>query len=287
MLRYERPTTIEQAVQCLRNGATPIAGGTDLIPRLRDGRRPVRQVVDLKHVVGLVAIDRQADGAWRIGAATSIRRLADHERFRTEHRALVASACLIGSVQIQSRATLAGNLCNAAPSADAVPLLIALGATAEIAGPQGTRVVPVEEVPTGPGKTSLGSSELLTALLLPAPKPRTAACYLRMTPRREMDIAIAGAGITVTLDSKGVISQARVVLAAVAPIPLRVRSAETMLVGAKPSAMLFDAAGLAAAREAKPISDMRGSADYRREIVAVLTRRALAAASGELGCPVS
>ncbi|HEX4893430.1 MAG TPA: xanthine dehydrogenase family protein subunit M [Hyphomicrobiaceae bacterium] len=287
MLRYERPTTIEEAVRCVGDGATPIAGGTDLIPRLRDGRKPVRHVVDLKHVPGLLAIERQADGSWRLGAAASIRGMANHERFSAEHRALVASARLIGSVQIQSRATLAGNLCNAAPSADAVPLLIALGASAEIAGPKGRRLVPVEEVPTGPGRTSLQSSELLTALVLPASGPQTAACYLRMTPRREMDIAIAGAGIAFTLDAKGIISRARVVLAAVAPTPLRATEAEAMLVGAKPSAMLFDAAGLTAAREAKPISDMRGSADYRREIVAVLTRRALAAAAAELGCPVS
>jgi CO/xanthine dehydrogenase FAD-binding subunit len=287
MLYYERPSRIEDAVELLSDGGTPLAGGTDLLPRLRDRRKQIRHVVDLKHVPGLVAIEREPDGSWRLGAATSVSRLAAHAAFAGEHRALAEAACLIGSLQIQSRATLAGNVCNAAPSADAVPLLIALGAEAHVAGPAGRRVLKVEGIPAGPGKTVLAPGEFVVALRVPKQQPRTAARYLRMTPRREMDIAVAGAGVAITLDGNGMIASAAVVLAAVAPVPLRAAGTEAMLIGAKPSAALFDAAGLAAAREARPISDMRGSAEYRREIVAVLTRRALAAAAAELGCALT
>lgn len=288
-LHYERPTDVADAVALLaRDGARALAGGTDLIPQLREGRRAANRIVDLKHVPELNEITRTADGGWRIGGAVSVMQLSRHAEFAAEHAALLASARLIGSLQIQSRATLAGNLCNAAPSADAVPLLIAMGAIVEIASADGVcSRTGALSIANGPGRTSLAPGDLVTALLLPAVEPRTAACYLRFTPRREMDIAIAGAGVVLKLGDDGVIQNADIVLASVAPVPLRVKKAELLLIRQKPSAQLFIAAAAAAATEARPISDTRGSAEYRRELVAVLTRRALADCVRQLGVSLS
>ena len=283
-LIYERPTAIAEVVDLARrDGARLLAGGTDLVPQLREGRRAASRIVDLKHVPELTRIERTSSGGWRIGGATSVRTLGAHSEFAREHHGLVASARLIGSVQVQSRASLGGNLCNAAPSADGVPLLIALDAEAEIAGPGGSRRVPVSEIAIGPGRTSLVQGEIVAALALPPRAPRSASHYLRFTPRREMDIAVAGSGVAITLDDTRRISHARIVLASVGPAPIRAVEAEALLMGEIPSKAVFAAAGVAAARQSKPISDTRGSADYRRELVAVLTRRALAAAVQELG----
>lgn len=283
-LRYERPTTVEEAVGLLRQeGARALAGGTDLIPQLREGRRQASLVVDLKHIPALTAVSRTADGGWRVGAAVSIRALGRHREFAAAHAHLLESARLIGSLQIQSRATLAGNLCNAAPSADAVPLLIALGAEVEIAGPGAPRAQAVATIASGPGRITLVPGELITAIRLPAQAPRTAARYLRFTPRREMDIAVAGSGVAITLDAAGKIGTAEIVLASVGPMPVRATAAARSLVGNAPSAALFTAAGAMAAGDARPISDTRGSADYRRELAAVLTRRALTDCARQLG----
>ncbi|HRK17474.1 MAG TPA: xanthine dehydrogenase family protein subunit M [Hyphomicrobiaceae bacterium] len=283
-LKYERPTSVDDAIACMgMAGARALAGGSDLIPQLREGRRVAGVVVDLKHVPALVEIASTPDGGWRIGAAASVTKMRRHEAFFSAHRALVDSACLIGSLQVQARASLGGNLCNAAPSADGVPLLIALGAEAEIHGPGGIRRAPAEAVPTGPGRTSLSPGELLVALHLPPRVKRSADRYLRFTPRREMDIAVAGAGVRIDLDDRGAISVARVVLASVGPVPVRAKSAEALLVGQLPTARLLEYAGASAAQECTPISDTRGTAAYRRDLVAVLTRRALADCAGRLG----
>ena len=287
-IEYLRPATVREAVDALARGdARLLAGGTDLIAQLREGRRSVRRIVDLKHIPALTHLEQSSEGGWRIGAAASVGQLALHVDFAREHRALLDSARLIGSLQIQNRATLGGNLCNAAPSADAVPLLISHGARVEIAGASGTRTASLATIPAGPGRASLEPGEMVTAILLPAKTPRSAAKYLRFTPRREMDIAVAGSGVAIALDGHGAIASARITLASVAPVPLQATLAETLLVGERPSIALFEAAGRAAAREAKPISDTRGSADYRRELVAVLTRRALEASAAELGCKVT
>jgi CO/xanthine dehydrogenase FAD-binding subunit len=284
-LSYHAPTTLADAIGLLASeGARLLAGGTDLVPQMREGRRQVTRVVDVKRIGELTAIEPNADGGWRLGAAASIGRLARHGELVAAHPGLVESACLIGSLQIQNRATLGGNLCNAAPSADAVPLLVALGAEVEIAGPAGTRTALAASLPTAPGRTMLQAGEIVTAIRLPPLPARTAARYLRMTPRREMDIAVAGAGAVITLDpSTGTISRARVVLASVAPTPLLAPAAAKVLVGRHPSRALFQAAGEAAAGDARPISDTRGSADYRRHLVAVLTRRALERCAADLG----
>ena len=282
-LRYERPVTATDAVALLaQDGTRVLAGGTDLIPQLREGRRTARTVVDLKHISDMTALSRLADGSWRLGAAASIGMLGRNAGFAAAHPGLLASARLIGSLQIQNRATLGGNLSNAAPSADAVPLLIALGAQAEISALSGQRTVSVEAIAVGPGRTSLQPGEVVVTIVLPPPAPSSAAVYHRFTPRREMDIAVAGSGVHLAIGTDGTIALARIVLASVAPRPLRALKAETVLIGEKPSAALFAAAGAAAAAEARPISDTRGSADYRRELIAVLTRRALTDCSRQL-----
>ncbi|MGE0765867.1 MAG: xanthine dehydrogenase family protein subunit M [Hyphomicrobiaceae bacterium] len=279
---YERPSTIEAAVEMMGSaGAYALGGGTDLIPQLHERRRSARLIVDLKHVPDLTAITRLDDGGWRIGAAASVRRIGDDAGLRRAYPGLIEAARLIGSLQIQSRASLGGNLANGAPSADAVPLLICLGAMAEIAGPTQRRHLPVESIPEGPGRSILRPGEVIVALLLPARSPRSAARYLRFTPRREMDIAIAGSGVAIELGDGGEIIKARITLASVAPVPLRAPSAEAHLVGARPDVSVLAEAARLAASEARPISDTRGSADYRRELVGVLTRRALEACIGE------
>lgn len=284
-LRYHRPTTVAAAVSLIADGeARALAGGTDLVPQLREGRRRAASIVDLKHVPDFVALERSpASGGWRIGGALSIVRLARDAAFRAEHPGVVEAATMIGSLQIQSRASLGGNLANAAPSADAVPILVALGAEADVAGPNGVRSIAVQRIPAGPGRTSLGPGELVVAIRLPPKRSRTAARYLRATPRREMDIAIAGAAAALTLDDNGHIERARVTLASVGPVPIVAEGAEKALIGERPSLAAFAEAAAAAARDARPISDTRGSAAYRRELVAVLTRRALERCAADLG----
>jgi len=281
---YERPSKLEDAVRMMASGeARALAGGTDLIAQLKEGRRSARVIVDLKRVPELGVLEALPGGGWRVGAAASIARLGQDATFARAHGALLASARLIGSLQIQSRASLGGNLANAAPSADAVPLLVSLGAMAEIAGPGGRRTLPAESFAVGPGRTALAPGELLVALLLPPRPAQAGACYLRFTPRREMDIAIAGAGVALSLGSGGEIATARITLAAVGPVPLRARRAEARLIGAMPEAGNLSEAARIAAEEARPISDTRGSADYRRHLVEVLSRRALEASLAEAG----
>ena len=274
---YERPQTIEDAVAAMGAGdARALAGGTDLVPQLREGRRRAGRVVDLKRIAELTAIVALPDGAFGIGAAATASAVARHAGLAAAFPAVAQSAQLIGGVQIQNRASLGGNICNAAPSADAVPALICHEARALIAGRDGRREVALEALFRAPGRTALEPSEILVSILLPRPQPRAAAKYLRFTPRREMDIAIAGAGAWLRLDAQGAIADARIVLASVAPTPIRAPSAERKLIGERPTRALLEEAGRLAAGDARPISDTRGSADYRRSLVAVLTERALA-----------
>lgn len=279
---YERPRTVEAAIAAMGSGdARALAGGTDLIPQLRERRRPAGVVVDLKHIPELTELQRFDGGQWRIGAAASIRQLGAEPQLKRDYPGLIEAAQLIGSLQVQSRASLGGNLANGAPSADAVPLLISIGAVAEVAGPKGRRPVPVENLPVGPGRSALDPGELIVALLLPARPQRSAARYLRFTPRREMDIAVAGSGVALELGTSGEIAKARITLASVGPVPIRAEKAEARLVGERAEAALLAEAARIAAGEARPISDTRGSAEYRRELVAALTRRALEACVAE------
>jgi xanthine dehydrogenase FAD-binding subunit len=280
------PKTVQEAIALLdRPDARALAGGTDLIAQMRERRREVGRVVDLKRIPELVDFVEESGGDVRIGAAMNVTAMARNEAM-ARYPSLLDAARMIGSYQIQNRAGIGGNICNAAPSADAVPALMCLGARAAIAGPSGRREAAVETLFAGPGKTTLAPQELLVSVILPPPTPRSAGAYLRFTPRREMDIAIAGVGAWLLLAEDGRIVEARVALAAVAPTPLRAAGAESRLAGEHPSAELLAEVGTLAAREAQPISDTRGSADYRRELVNLLTSRALASCLAQLGRPV-
>ena len=260
-----------------RPGARALAGGTDLIVQLREQRREADIIVDLKHVGELTAIGDLSDGGLSLGAAATATDLAGDGRVQSRYPALLASLGMIGSRQVQNRASLGGNICNAAPSADAVPPLIGYGAQCRVAGPQGERRLALEDVFAGPGRTTLAAGEMLVAIELPPPPPRSAAHYIRFTPRREMDIAVAGVCSFIALGDGDTIADARVALASVAPTPVRSTAAEQVLIGAAATAETFAAAADAAAGEAKPISDTRGSAQFRTQLVRALTQRTLGA----------
>jgi CO/xanthine dehydrogenase FAD-binding subunit len=280
---YHRPKSVAAAVEALCSGeARALAGGTDLIPQLREGRRLARHLVDLKRIPELTAIAVLPDGGISIGAAATLTSIAQHPSIAARYPSVAQSAQLVGSLQVQNRASLGGNICNAAPSADAVPPLICYEARATITGRNRQREMAVGELFRGPGRTFLDADELLTTIILPPPPTRSAARYLRFTPRREMDIAIAGAGVWLSLDARGSVAAARIVLASVGPTPMRAHAAEAALLGERPSETLLIEAGRIAAGEAQPISDTRGSADYRRELVSVLTKRALSDCCAQL-----
>jgi len=285
---YERPETIAEDIVALRaDDARALAGGTDLVPQLREGRRLAARIVDLKHIPEMTAITLLPDGSVSIGAAATATAVARHSAIVARYPSIAESAQLIGGVQVQNRASLGGNICNAAPSADGVPALICHDARAVIAGPEGARELPVEAIFRAPGRTSLAAGELLVAIRLPPVAPNSAGTYRRFTPRREMDIAVAGAGAWLRLGEAGTIVEARLALASVAPTPIRAPTAERMLVGERPSGTLFEEAGRLAAKDARPISDTRGSAVYRGTLVAVLTARALAECGRRLGLEVA
>ena len=285
---YECPATIADAVAAMAaDGARALAGGTDLIPQVREGRRKVGRIVDVKRIPEMMTISTLQGGGLSIGAAATAAAVARHAGVAGAFPAIAGSARLIGGVQIQSRASLGGNICNAAPSADAVPALICHQARALIAHRDAKREAPVAELFAGPGRTSLKPGELLVSILVPPPPPRSAATYLRFTPRREMDIAVAGSGAWLQLGEDGVIAAARIVLASVAPTPINAPSAEQRLMGERPSRALLEEAGRLAAKDARPISDTRGSADYRLTLVGVLTARALAACCRSLEVEVA
>ncbi len=283
---YAAPSTVAEAVRLLAaaNGsARPLAGGTDLIPQLQEGRRRAGLVVDVKRIPELAELRWDPTSGLSIGAAVPLVDVARSPRVRRHFPALHAACGIIGSVMIQHRASLGGNLCNAAPSADGIPPLMVHDAQAVIAGPGGTRRAAVEAFCTGPGQTCLGPGELLVAIEVPIPPALTSSHYLRFTPRNEMDIAVAGVGAAVTLDpATGACARVRIALGAVAPTPVRAAAAEEYLSGKTLTDDHIEQAARLAVKAARPISDVRGSAEYRRHLVAVLTRRALAAVRARL-----
>ena len=277
--RYIRAQNAEHAATLLQqqNGrARILAGGTDLIVALREHRIEADLVIDIKGIPEVDELTFDAHDGLRLGAAVPCHRIYRHAEVVRHYPGLIDAASLIGGIQIQGRASLGGNLCNASPAADSIPVLIVHSAICDIALPQTRRRVPVEEFCTAPGKTVLGRGEFLASLHLPPPPPGFGAAYLRFIPRNEMDIAVVGVGAAVQLDaSRRRIVAARIALGAVAPTPLFVREAGDALIGAEVSeAALMHAAQIAQAA-ARPISDMRGTAEFRRHLVGVLTRRAL------------
>jgi carbon-monoxide dehydrogenase medium subunit len=259
------------------DGARPVAGGTDLLPQMKNGLVKPGWVVDLSGLSELKVLERNEDGGLRIGAAVTARALELAPAVREHFQALAESAGVVGSLQVRNLASVGGNLCNAAPSADMAPPLIALDSVAVIAGPNGRREVPLTDFFVGVRRTVLAPNELLVEILVPATGPHSGGTYVRHTPRRELDIAVVGVASQLTL-SIGVCSKARVVLASVAPTPVRARDAEAALEGQPVTPELIARAADLAVGAAKPISDQRGSAEYRTHLVRVLTRRTLTTA---------
>jgi aerobic carbon-monoxide dehydrogenase medium subunit len=275
-MRYEAPETVEGAVALLAAAtgeARVLAGGTDLLVQMRADIVDPELIVDIKRIAETRAVTEER-GGWRIGAAVTGAELKEHARLKRAWPGVVEAANLIGSTQVQGRATLGGNLCNGSPAADSVPALIAAGALASLAGPQGRRDLPVEDVMLGPRQLALRKGEIVVSFLLPPRAPRSADAYLRFIPRTEMDIAVVGAGVNVTLDGAGVITAARVSLGAVAARVLLVPEAAQAIVGSRldaPSQQRLEAVARAACR---PIDDKRGTVEFRIDVAAVLTRRA-------------
>jgi len=275
-MRYEAPTTINDAVKLLAGKAgvaRVLAGGTDLLVQIRTERIAPDLVVDVKRIPAMRTVTAK-NGAFRIGAAVSGAELGENKALKKAWPGVVEAANLIGSTQIQGRATLAGNLCNASPAADSVPALVAAGATIAIAGPTGKRTVAVETIGTGPGKTSLKKGEIVEAILLPKRPPRSGDAYLRFIPRSEMDIAVVGAGVSLTLDAKGVCTAARVALGAVAERVLLVPEAAAALVGSTVDETALERLAAAASAACRPIDDKRGTKAFRIKVAGVLARRA-------------
>ena len=276
---YVAPGSLAEAVAVLREhgaAARVLAGGTDLIIQTREGRRDVGVMVDIKSIPETTQLVHESNGGLRIGAAVSCAKIYHDAEIVRRFPALIDSASLIGGIQIQSRASLGGNLCNSSPAADATPTLIALGAVCEIAGPSGTRSLPVEEFCTAPGRNALAPDELLVALTLPPPAPHSSAAFERFIPRNEMDIAVCNAAANVTLSADGATFQsARIAIGAVAPTPLFVREAGDALAGQPVSEASIEAAARIASEAARPITDMRGSAAQRKHLAGVLTRRVI------------
>ncbi|HET6618302.1 MAG TPA: xanthine dehydrogenase family protein subunit M [Dongiaceae bacterium] len=275
-MRFERPETIKQAAQMLageKGKAFILAGGTDLLVRMRTGFVEPDLIVDIKRIAATRAIETTASG-FRIGAAVTGAELGEHAKLKKAWPGVVEAANLIGSKQVQGRCTMTGNLCNASPAADSVPALVAAGAKAVIVGPKGKRTVPVEQVPMAPGRTSLKKGELIESILLPKRPARSGDAYLRFIPRTEMDIAVVGVGVSVTLDAKGVCTDARVSLGAVAPTVLLVPAAAKALIGTKVDKAALDALAAACSAACRPIDDKRGTREFRVKVAGVLARRA-------------
>ncbi len=275
-MRYEAPETTAAAVELLA-GEGPrcrvLAGGTDLLVQLRAGAIAPELVVDIKRIHDARTI-RVEEGALVVGAAVSGAELGEHPQAKAIWPGVVESAELIGSTQIQGRATLGGNLCNASPAADTVPALIAAAARCRIAGPKGMRTMPVEEVCTGPGRISLGSGEFVLAFEFPVRPPRSSDAYLRFIPRTEMDIAVVGTGINLTLDENGHCVSARVAVGAVAPTAITVDEAGAALVGTGCDEDILEVMADRVRAACRPIDDKRGTAEYRTAVAGVLATRA-------------
>ena len=280
-VKYARASTIDEAIGLLRNGsqtAKVLAGGTDVIVIARSRRAKIDLFVDIKGIPEVMGIDYDPSAGLTVGAAAPCYQIYRHPAVREHFPCLVDATELIGGTAIQGRASLGGNLCNSSPSADTIPVLMVLEATAHIAGPAGTRSVPVAEFCTGPGTNVLAPGEFVVSIQFPPPAPRSGARFLRFIPRNEMDIAVTNAATQLRLDGDAV-TWARVAIGAVAPIPLPVPAAAEALVGRPLSDETIAAAAAASRAAAQPIDDMRGSIKQRKHLAAVLTERTIRGAA--------
>lgn len=268
---FAAPQSIDDAVRMLgADGAKPLSGGTDLIVQMRSGRNRPDHIVDLKKLPGLIGITAEGAG-FRVGAATPGAELGEDKALVAAYPGIVEGAELIGSTQVQGRASLAGNLCNASPAADSVPAMAACGVKAVVVGPNGEREVPVQDIPAGPGRTSLAQGEFVKEFILPALPAKSGDAYLRFIPRTEMDIAVVGAGVQIVLADDGTVAQANVWLGAVAPTIVEVDA--SCLVGTKLDDDAMAKLDAAAQAVCNPIDDKRGTVEYRTKVAGVMARR--------------
>jgi len=276
-MRYEAPQSLDAAVALLagaNGGGKILAGGTDVLVQLHAEMIEPDVLVDIKNIADVRQISEEA-GAWRVGAAVPGMQVIDDAGFSKAWPGVCEGVALIGSIQVKGRASIGGNVCNGSPAADSVPGLIAADAVATIIGPDGTREEPVENIVTGPGKTSLGEGEFIVSFGFPARPPHSGDCYLRLTPRTEMDIAVVGVGANLTLDDSGVCIAARIAVGAVAPTPLLVADAAAALVGTTVDDAAMEGMIAAVRAACNPISDKRGTKEYRIKTAGVIARRAV------------
>lgn len=274
-LRYEAPETLQAAVALLAGAsgaARVLAGGTDVIVQMETDLIDPQLLVDIKKIAEVRQITPE-NGGFRVGAAVPGMEIVNNAAFCRTWPGVVDGVKLIGSIQIKGRATMGGNLCNGSPAADSVPPLIAAGAVARIIGRNGVREVPVETIPVGPGKTSLAKDEIVVSFFLPPRPAHSGDAYQRFTPRTEMDIAVVGVGVSLTLDERGTCAAARVALGAVAPTVLLVKDAADALIGTRVDDAALDRLAAAASAACRPIDDKRGTKEYRIKIAGVLARR--------------
>jgi len=284
-MRYERPRTIEDATALMAGEgaqAFVLAGGTDLLVRMQNDAFEAGLIVDIKAIAGMDAIAETDDG-FVIGAAVPSAALSEHAALVSAWPGVVEAASLIGSTQIQSRCTIVGNLCNASPAADSVPALVAADAIVRVAGPDGPREVAILDVPIGPGRTSLAKGEIIEAVVLPKREARSGDAYLRFIPRTEMDIAVVGVGVNLSVDEGGTVLSARVALGAVGPKVMLVSSAADALVGSKLEDSALEALTFACSEASTPIDDKRGTVAFRKQVAGVLARRAAQTAYDRAG----
>jgi carbon-monoxide dehydrogenase medium subunit len=274
-LRYEAPETLQAAVALLAGATGParvLAGGTDVIVQMETDLIEPALLVDIKKIAEVRQITAE-NGGFRIGAAVPGMAIMHHAALCKVWPGVVDGVKLIGSIQVRGRASIGGNLCNASPAADSVPPLVAAGAVARIIGPAGTREVPVENIPVAPGKTSLAKGEIIASFFLPPRPPHSSDAYQRFTPRTEMDIAVVGVGVGLTLDDGGTCTATRVALGAVAPTVLLVKEAADALIGTRLDDAALDQLAAAASAACRPIDDKRGTKEYRIKVAGVLAKR--------------
>ena len=276
-VRYEAPESPDAAISLLAeagSSARVFAGGTDVMVQIHAELIDPGVIVDIKKVPGIMDIS-ESDGAYTFGAATPGMVLMAHEGFSSTWPGIIDGVALIGSIQVKGRASIGGNVCNGSPAADSTPTMIAANAVCNIVGPNGERTAPVEDIVTGPGKTSLLDGEFILSFSLPKRPAHSGDAYLRLTPRTEMDIAVVGAGVNITLDDDGTCTAARISLGAVAPTPLLVAEAADALIGTKVDDAALTKMGEACSAACNPISDKRGTKEYRIKTAAVIARRAV------------